>query len=169
MTMFSFWQRVAETPWWVFLVFIYFINLGWQATKPRIVSTHQLFFLLIVLVFLSSSIFVEASQSNFYHALIWFAAIVPGLFLGWMHFSIRQVKAIKNENKLLFPGTFSLLLIVLTVFAAQYYYNLQFLMDPNYYRSHALALMTFYGFFTGIFLGRLIYAINCLQKGPFVN
>jgi len=168
----SIWQAIAITPWWFYLILYYILTLCIRASKPHIASFRYIvlipgFFICLLLV--SLPIIVSFTLQNF---LIWLGTALFGILLGWLQFRLRKVKAIKNETKFYLPGSWSLLvLIILVIIAKYYYFGYQILIDPHILKQPKFApfLLAAGGILTGLFIGRLIYLLRCLKFGPYLS
>ncbi len=165
----SIWEIIADTPWWVYVVFFALMQAGFTATKPRIISIKQLY-LLPILFLLFSFIALARIQLDLTNFFLWLGAIMFGTGLGWLQFRALKIKAIKNEAKLYIPGTWSVMVIILIAFTLKYYYGYQLAIDTRLILSPKFAgwLSLAYGLFTGLFVGRITYAHRCLKTGPFM-
>lgn len=166
---YTIWQVIANTPWWVFLVFILIVRVGLLATKARTIPVKNLFIIpaiFFVMTLVNMYFFVSFTLLNL---SIWLSTLLLGLFAGWLQFRSLNIKALKNEAKLVVPGTWSLLVILLTIFVIKYYAGYQFVIDPEVLKQpkYVYGLLTLYGLFTGLFIGRLLYSLRCLKYGPY--
>lgn len=167
----SFWEAIANTPWWVYALLIYLIRLGLLATKPRIVTLNKLSLLPTIFVFFSLFTMYSTAQLNFTNFSFWVLALLLGGLFGWLHFVALKIRAIENQSKIHLPGTWSFLFFILVIFSAQYYLHYESNIDPTFFtRPHILNwLFVGYGFLSGLFLGRILYALRCIKSGPFLR
>lgn len=167
----SVWEIAANTPWWVYLLFIYLVRMGFLARKPRTVPVRMLFILPSILIVFSIFSLYHIVQLNAANLLIWLGAIFLGIGIGWLQYYSLRIKAVRNEEKLYVPGTWGLLIIVLVIFAIKFYFGYELTIDPSLFlqAKYSFWLLSVYGFFTGLFLGRLIYALRCIKSGPYLN
>lgn len=165
----SIWEIAANTPWWVYPFFFYLMHVGYRASKPRIVPIRQIFILPFIFVPLSLSVFFIHSLATFQNIAIWFGACLVGTIAGWLQFNALKIKAIKNEAKLYVPGTWSLMVIILIIFAVKYYFGFEFSTNPDalLQSQYISAFLFLYGFFAGLFIGRLAYSMRCIKIGPY--
>lgn len=163
-------EILADTPWWVFLLFTYLMWVGFSATKPHQVHIKTLM-LFPVMLFVFSIMSLFAAQFTVGHFLLWLSALGLGTSLGWLHYQSLRIKADKHTKKILVPGTWILLLIILCVFIVKFYFGYElaihphFIFQPKYY----IGLLLVYGLLTGLFLGRFLYARHCLRAGPYLE
>lgn len=167
----SIWQVIANTPWWVFFLFVYLIRVSYVATKPRIIPLKSM--LILPSIFVTLSIFGLANiiKLDSYNILLWLAALLVGSSLGWLQFYALKIKAIKEGNKIYIPGTWSVFFIVLTIFSIKYYFNVELALDPASIAAskYGPIFILMYGLFTGLFFGRLAYSIRCVKSGPYLS
>ena len=163
------WQMLSNTPWWVYVVFIVLLQIGFAARKPRIVPFKRLIILPLIFLILSLVGLWEHEQFTLHNVFLWLIAMLPGIFLGWMQFHALRIKAIKNTHELYIPGSWLILGIVLLVFAIKYYIGYHEDIDARFIEHAARWMLLLYGFFTGLFIGRLSYALRCIKYGPYAE
>lgn len=165
---FSFWQSVANTPWWFFAFCIYLFYVAYYATKGHIIPLKMLYLLPIVFIalFVISMFTMTITLAN---TGIWIGMLCLGMLLGWLQFRFLKVKAIKNENSLYIPGTWSAFIFIFIFLVSQYSpsYRLTFNISQFMHGEYTIYLLCLYGIGLGITLGRLIYSLRCVKVGPF--
>lgn len=166
----SVWDIIAGTPWWVFVLLIYLIRIGYDATKPSIVELKKLFILPAVLIGLSAMGIYTLTQHQPINLLVTIAALLFGIPLGWVHYKLLKIKAVPDKKQLHIPGTWSVLVLILLIFAVKYYTGYQMDVNPEVLLKpqNAIKILALYGLFIGLFIGRLAYSCRCLKYGPFV-
>lgn len=164
-------QTIANTPWWVYVLFVFLIRVGFSAMKSRIVPFRTLFILPSIFLVLSVMSLYSYLFFNPKHIAIWMGAILLGSLLGWLQFKVQNIKAVKNTAKIMLPGTSSILIMMICLFIARYYFSFQLSVDPNLFtqENYLVKALFIYGLFTGLFLGRAMYAIRCLRSGPYIT
>jgi hypothetical protein len=165
----AFWQVLGNTPWWVYVVFVFLIYVGINARKPRILPVRQLVTLPSIFLVLSFIGLYEHEQLSSHNIFLWLIAMLPGIFLGWLQFHALRIKAIKNTNTLYVPGSWLILGIVMLIFIIKYYIGYREDTDTHFIEHAARWMLLLYGFFTGLFIGRLAYAVRCIKFGPYAE
>lgn len=166
--MYTFWQTVADTPWWVFVLFLSLVYMALAATKARVITLHQLFLLPFVLLTLSIIAAYTILPLTWNDLFFWLTSMLGGSGFGWIQFKVSNVHAIKKTNHLHLPGTWTVLIFVLILFFIKYNMGYLTLNDPAAFKapSYRTFIVSVYGLFMGLSLGRLFYAITCLKRGP---
>ena len=166
----SIWEAIANTPWWVFVLFIFLVRIGLLARKPHIISMKQLL-ILPIMFFALSLVAIFNLKFQTINLLLWAGAILFGIVLGWLHFRLLKISAIKEKAMLYVPGSWNVLIIILTLFALKYYYNYEIALNSQMLNNPKIimVLMLSYGLFTGLFIGRITYAFRCLRTGPYLS
>jgi hypothetical protein len=167
----SIWEMIAGTPWWVFALFAYLVKIGYSATKPSIVEFKKLWMLptaLIILSVIGIDTIAHGAPKNLLAAT---GAALLGIPLGWLHYKSLKIKAVQDKKQLYIPGTWSVLVIILAIFAVKYYCNYQLEVNPEIFLrpQNALTILTVYGLFIGLFIGRMAYSFCCIKYGPYVK
>ena len=167
--MYAFWQIIATTPWWAYLLLMYIVNIGFAARRPRYLHYNQLIIAPSVLTTLFLLTFYHLLPWQLVYLAVWGAMIPLGAVLGWLQYKHLKIKAIRHTAKLYIPGTWSVLIIMVLLFSLKYYLGLKISFDATTLQQpkYIWSLVTAYGLFTGLFLGRAFYAQRCLQMGPF--
>lgn len=176
MTAFKFWQSVANTPWWMYLFFLYLILLSYRTTKPQRIALIALqlgpgFYLLVSLA--SMIWLINTTPKN---VAYWAAALTGGVLVGWLQFRIKNVKAIEDTKILQVPGTFLFLAFICTAIFAKFYYGYTPDLIAMYVnlslstmiKSQSDRVMLLLGLLTGLLSGRFLYARKVIQHGPYV-
>src|SRR5689334_10534566 len=108
-TLYTFWQMIANTPWWVFVLFFYLLSIGFGATKPSNVPLNKLFIFPIVIIVLSIV--------SLYHTLpiitateygLWAITFLAGIAFGYLQYKLQGVKAIPGSKEVYIPGSWNL-------------------------------------------------------------
>jgi hypothetical protein len=164
----SIWESIANTPWWAYLILVYVFHIGWSATKPHITYINRLITLPALTLTFSIVLFLTLKKSSMINISYWIAAAMVGLLLGWLHFRWLNIKSIKEEAKLFVPGSWSIMIIIILAFITQFYISYQAHLYPKSTMLNVSRLFIMYGLIVGLFLGRLIYSLRCIKKGPFL-
>lgn len=166
----SIWEIIANTPWWVFLLFGYLLWVGFLATKPHQVHIKTLF-LFPAFLFIFSLISLISFHFSVTTILIWLGAMLLGASLGWLHYQSLRVRAVQNAQKIYVPGTWVLLFIIIAGFSAKFYFGYEIAINPefSFQPTYYIAMILLYGLLTGLFFGRFLYARHCLKFGPYLD
>ncbi len=84
------WAAAAQTPWWVYILFIFLVQRGLVASKPQVISIIKLSILPIVFIALSVHTLMTAFHVNATVILAWLVSVILGSIIGW--FLIRKHK-----------------------------------------------------------------------------
>lgn len=147
-------KLIGETPWWVFVIFLYLMMIGIKATHTRTLPIQQLFIL--------PALFFAASVIWLYHRLqghtaffgFWIAGIVLGALLG--HWIVRKWTVHANQGKqtLTIPGSYTILFLVFAIFIVRYFFGYQYAVHPERASLLFLPDALVSGIILGIFIGR---------------
>jgi hypothetical protein len=169
--MYEFWQHVAETPWWIYLFFVYLIIIGLKARHPRVISQPAIYLGPLIIVSTYILIFQYAAPPNWSQIGKGVAVLPLGIFIGWGQFKLLGVKSLRNKKQLHIPGSMSAFIIIIALFCSKYYFSPGYdidpaqLQDPKYLNTLTLSC----GLITGLLIGRLLYATRCLRTGPYIE
>ena len=151
------WPMLANTPWWVYLIFAYLIVKGIKASRPRLLPIKRLVILPIVLLGFSIYGLVEVVAFNPINGGIWFVCLLIGAVLG--HVQIRQQKLVfdKKSHLVQTPGSWSMLILILVIFLSKYYFAYSLAIHPAEVQHliFRVSLLGISGLCNGLLLGRL--------------
>lgn len=170
MPSYSIWGAFAETPWWIYLIFTYFLFVSWQTTKPQRVNSRTAISLpisLIIILYLIMPLVISVNLHNFLFLLLF---ILPGMIFGLIQFHFRGIKAIKNTRELYIPGSWSVFIfLMMLVIIRFYYYNyaVDFSLTSLNENNHPAIIMMLIGFVTGLFIARTWCLYRCVKFGPY--
>ncbi len=163
----NFWQSVAATPWWVFVLASYTFYGCYFATKPRELPIKVLYLLPVSIISMTCmTIGALPNEVNFNNFMIWVDMVLLGTGLSYLHAQFVQVKAIKDTFIIAIPGTYIPFGVLIIAIISKVYFGINFSLKQNFFfdKDHLSFLLTSYGFTTGIFIGRLGYALRCLKE-----
>lgn len=160
---YSTWERIAETPWWVYLFLLGIFYLAYLATKPRILSARTA----ILFPFINHSLLVFLCfffiTFNLQNILILLCTTCLGIVLGFTQYYFSKVKAV-NPSQIYVPGSWLFIIFLFLAFFAKYYFP-----HPDIFAGMSLSAFKesvfpaiFAGSLTGLFIGRTSYLIKCL-------
>lgn len=162
----SIWQTIAETSFWVYILYAMIIYIGYQHSKQRAIPTLVLWTSMIAFTcasIIGMSFFVKFSIVN----IAWWGGLfLLGASFGWLHYYRLQVQHLADEEKLLIPGSWITMTAISGVMAAKYYFGPEISMDPDILKTGAYSplLMALYGFITGLYIGRILYARRIIRQ-----
>lgn len=167
---FSTWEQIANIPW-PFYAFLYFMLYSiYRTTKPSILSI-RIFLYLPTFLILATSLYLTALKNHFATQIVfWVSGIVAGIFIGMRLLKYQQVKAIAGHKKIYLPGSWSTIILLAIIASVQGISAglMAHYPDTQYQHLFNASWFLIYGLFTGMFIGRMIYAFRCLKHGPFI-
>lgn len=150
-------QIVINTPWWVYLLAMYLIKIGINATKTRMVSLKKLFLMPLIFILMSVHTLIEYFTMNSFAISVLGFAMGIGILLGWLQVFRYSLKVDRQRALIQIPGTWSTLGVIVIIFTAKYYFGYKLALDPTLAKemNFAISLLGVSGVCTGLFLGRL--------------
>ncbi|VVC76525.1 hypothetical protein AQUSIP_18410 [Aquicella siphonis] len=169
---YAFWEAVAETPWWIYLLIFGIFYIAYRSTKPRFAAVRPIMInngLMISFLFAGWATMVEINARQIG---ILSGAAVAGILIGWLHFRFSGIKAVKNKSLIRMPGSWILFAVILLMVAAKYYYfgytytlDMEVIKQGKYHSLISGAV----GLIFGMFMGRMYYLLQCLKYGPYTD
>lgn len=165
------WQQILSgTPWWVWALAVYFINMGYQATKPRTVPLLRLAILPTLFFYLSLQNLLHAFNFGPLTIATWASALICGISLGWWRNKRTPIQVDQQKKQVHLPGSWIPLILVIGIFSIKYYFGYTQATNPQRFKDPLFELTTlsltslFSGFFCGQF-ARLLF-LTFLPKVP---
>ncbi len=165
------WQIIIHTPWWVYLLLIYLIRVGIRASKTRIVTLKKLFIIPLIFTFLSVHTLITSFSLSVFTVTIWVVAILIGAILGWFQIYRYKLKVDRQHLLIQVPGTWSIMILIVIIFATKYYFGYELAVDPKLVEQTGFefAVLAVSGVCTGLFIGRLVCYLYRLRTAPSID
>ena len=150
---------IVDTPWWVYVIFIYIIIKGIKAFHTQDLPYVKTFIIPLLFLALGISSFTHylMNGSSSLIALYWLVGLGIGILMN--HFIIANpILAVNHSKKIVtIKGSPWLLIYLLTIFIVKYYFGYQLAAHPEVIHDHAMmaTLLSISGVFTGIFTHKL--------------
>lgn len=144
------------TPDWVYLLFAYLLIIGFKAIN--ISKSHLLKLTLLPLVFiivLIQSLFNDVGVDTMTLS-VGFLGLLLGVTVGWMLVWQKTIEVETNSLILEIPGNWHILLAIMVVFMAKFYYGYEMARDPNLLTLTVTEVALFFliAGCTGLFIGK---------------
>ncbi len=167
---YEFWQSIANTSWWIYLMFIYLSYIAYLATKPVAQDIRMFYFMLPVVIgvsILGMFTLITVTPTNL---AAYAASLVSNALLGWLLCLRLNVRAVEGKKVLLMEGSWMISFIVIALFSIRYYLRLEISFDPTTYKSpsYSLIIMILYGWVAGLLIGRILFMRRVLKSGPYI-
>ena len=91
------WDTIAETPWWIYAIYLYLFQMAYLATKSRIVEVKALRNFALFFVISTLFLLIVGKQLTLPKTGLWLAALCIGALAGFLQFRLYKIKAVKNE------------------------------------------------------------------------
>lgn len=158
-----FFEIIRHTPWWVFVLFCILIAIGMKATRPRNTSYRKLLLLPIVFTFWNLIWLNERIQNHYPLIVFWLIGLAVGSCFGWISVRRWTISAVGSEFIKL-PGTWSTLVLIMTVFVVRYFFIYNYEAHPEAASRLFFSDALISGTITGIFIGRAACLILKYKK-----
>ncbi|NKB58075.1 MAG: hypothetical protein GKS00_17260 [Alphaproteobacteria bacterium] len=145
---------VSGTPLWVWPLLAALLWLGIRAGQTRIVSVRQMIILPSAIFAMSVSTLLTAAP-GFTIVLIWGSGLLCGTLLGWFANRDAGVRVDRANRRLLIPGEWKTLGLILLIFAIRYAFGYKSATDPDFVAQPAViySYMGLSGALSGVFIG----------------
>jgi len=144
------------TPDWVYLLFAYLLIIGFRAVKTS--KTHILNLTLLPILFIA--IFVQSLFSDVgvdtMTLSIGSLGLIVGATIGWMLVWQQKIVVETNSLYLELPGNWHILLAIVIVFTAKFWFGYELARDPNLVTLTVTEVALFFviALCSGLFVGK---------------
>ncbi len=147
---------LSGTPVWVWVLMAYGFFMGIRAFRQREVFLPLMAIMPALFLFLSVPSLVAIIADVPMIGLAWFFSMVAGILLGWFFLAPDPLSIDKSHIRIVVPGTWSSLVLFVTIFAIKYVYNVVRAINPVLAAQPGFLLAVFglSGVSTGIVIGR---------------
>lgn len=152
---------LKETPWWVYVLFVYLVTRGLKSRKPAEVSLPKLAVIPALLTVWSLAELARIYGMTPQATLIWVVGLVAGVAIGWLLLKGKAITADPASGVIHRPADLTLLPLILVTFAVKYAFGAIGSISPDLLQEPAfrLADLGLSGLFSGIFVGKFaVYA-----------
>ena len=113
-------QLLEMTPWWIYILFIYFLMLGVRASNPTVVSLKKL--AAIPIFFLGWAIYhlFTDLETRYFFLVPWIFALAAGSFIGYLQVRNWAIRVDPERQTVSLPGSWSTLLLCLSIFSLKF-------------------------------------------------
>lgn len=162
------WAGIYEalrcTPWWVYVLFVYLLLIGFKARHTNVVSLYKLVVIPAIFGILSIHTLIELP----FHAanvVSFVLLLLIGVGLGYWQVSRFTIKVDRAKKLLQLPGSWQTLVLILFIFALKYYFGMQMGFDPQLatHLVFTIIMMAAYGITVGLFVGRFLCYLKALR------
>lgn len=151
-------QILLNTPWWVYVLLVYLLCVGYKASKPGTVSIKKLLILPVLFSVMSIHSLVTVIGVNGFSVSVYGVALLVGIGLGWWQITNRGIIVDKTHLLVKSSGTWSTLIIIFIIFFTKYYFGYELALDPAkaHQSGFEFSLLAVSGVCTGLFVGRVL-------------
>ena len=166
----SIWEKIADIPWWAYLIVSYIIYTQYLALKPRTVPIRKTMLSFLLLAFFATLLLTWqlTTHANLIAAQMiayLISIILSGITFGFLQCKFARISVLINTKQIHLSGSVINFLIGITSFIllwqANQHYGLTWLMSPT-------VLLLWCGLFTGLIIGRLIALSLAIKKAQMI-
>jgi hypothetical protein len=150
------WRIVGGAPWWVYVLFLYLVNVGVQSMKPRTVSIKRITLLpVFFLIWSCYGLYQKFLLGLFSLILLWVLFLAIGTYFGVKEARSWQISKNYLQGEITIPGNYSTLLLILLVFILKFFWGYFYATrtEISYWIYFTDILTSALG--TGFFMGRM--------------
>lgn len=162
-------QFLIHIHWYVVLLFFYLVFIAITMLKADITSPKRLGTIPIALL----GITIDTMNNDLGVSALQFSILVIGLVLGsvlgWLQFSHLSIQVDQHKKLLQVPKSYFVLIVVILMFAVKYTTGYFFAVDHSLSIQTARWLLFLSSIFSGLFVGRFVYAHYKIKTGPHTD
>lgn len=163
-------EFLSQTPWWVYVIFIYLFIVGKKALHPRVIPFSKMLILPLFFAVWSAYSLYTVFNSPL-DIVYWAISIILGAAIGWIMTAPYEIKADKEKFLIWLPGTRSTFVLVMVIFAVKYFFGYLYATDPHAQKNvyiYSIDLITS-GFITGMFIGKALCLWSKFKTADHTN
>ncbi|MDF1795000.1 MAG: hypothetical protein P1U63_00545 [Coxiellaceae bacterium] len=122
---------IVGTPWWVYLLFVYLIYIGFKASKGRIVSIYKMLLLPVIFGWLAIDTIMQDFTIDAWAMTSFIVSLIVFTWLGYLHVIKMKCEVDRDHRLVKASGTWSVLFLVLIIFFSKYYFGYQLAVNPD--------------------------------------
>jgi Family of unknown function (DUF6622) len=165
------WNAAVNTPWWVYLLFIYLMFVGYKASKGGVVSLTKLIILPAIFLAMSVETLVFSFKITPLSVIAWILSLLLGTVLGWFLICRQEMRVDKEKKLFDLPGTWSTGIVILLIFIVKFYFGYALSADPEVKINtfFEVSMLFFSGLFSGSFVGKLLNYLYRLKTSAHTS
>ena len=157
-------DALENTPWYVYLIFLYVVYIGIISLRPRTVNYRVIFILPTVLTLWSLSASYERWDGGLLGFGIWAFSLLIGMVIGWLILRFYKLRVDKGRGTITLPGNKWTLILVLSLFTVRYTYGYLYATLDSISKSFTISDLAISGLLIGIFIGRALHYYRLYEK-----
>jgi hypothetical protein len=140
-------------PVWVYPLFLFLLYSGIKQCYMRSMKVRRLFILPVIFILMSFNNLDGSPAITWISGPCWLIAIALGIYFGYVHKRDVEITVDRSRGVINIPGDWSMLLLILIVFAVEFTINAVEAIgpSPDWFGPLALAVS---GLVTGMSIGR---------------
>lgn len=160
-------QIISNTPLWVYILFIFLINIGIKASKPSEVSLLKISILPVIFTYLSFHSLISQTSVSTSNITVLMISLIVGVFGGILQSKKIGYSYNRKTKKIESPGTWTTLILILLIFVTKFYFGYMIAAHPSILiKNHMFDVSYIFicGICSGLFIGRFIYSLFLVEK-----
>lgn len=146
---------LKETPWWVYVIFVYILIAGIKSFHERTVSIYSLSILpFITIAWTGYKFLVNGFDIQSFLFFIGFLAL--GAFFGYTSLFQNPKKVDRAKKEITLAGTKSTFILLLFIFMIKYFFGFMHATNPLVIQKFAFVETALFSLISGIFMGRFM-------------
>lgn len=154
-------QFLAQTPWWVYVLFVYLVIRGVKGFKPGETTLSKVAIIPVVFTVWGLAELVRLYGLASDAIAIWIAGMVIGAIIGFFILRNATITVDPGTGVIHRPADYTLLPLVILIFAVKYTFGAIGAISPDLMMEPAFRVsdLGLSGLFTGTFVGKFaVYA-----------
>lgn len=125
------WETLTHTPWWVYLLLIYLLKIGIDATKAKVVPLKKLIILPAIFLILSLNNLITGVRHDVITLGTYLISLLFGAWVGWLLVRKLALQFDKKKGLIRLPGSWVTLVLIVIIFSTKYYFGYTLASDPT--------------------------------------
>lgn len=162
---------IRGTPWWVWLIFAFLIYRGINALQPRVTSLRSIFLMPTIFFGFAVNSLLKNPCATPYVLSLWLLALLAGVGAAWLLNRRLVIKADKRKHLIQLPGTVSVLITVISIFAIKYFFGYMAAVHADMCSTPLFIYvkLMLYGGLSGLSVGKMLQYLHKYYRAENVE
>jgi hypothetical protein len=149
-------ETLEGTPWYVYVIFLYVIFVGFRAMRPRKIAFRKVLIIPVLLALWSITGLYDRWDHSFLSIALWIVALGAGTSIGWSMTRPSQFHVDRNKSTITIEGNRWMIWLVLAFFVIRYCFGYYYATTPFIPPRSVCLDFAVSGALVGVFVGRAV-------------
>ncbi|OJW72873.1 MAG: hypothetical protein BGO68_00530 [Candidatus Amoebophilus sp. 36-38] len=114
---------LTGAPWWVYIILVYLLYIGFRAIKPRTIWLPKLFILPIIITGLLTRNLFTRHSFQLDNLAMYILSLGIGGIISWLIFKNTKLIFDRAKRLVTLPGGYTTLILFMSIFVIRYFWG----------------------------------------------